>query len=145
MSAAKQPSSDTLQAIRARFFEDGNPVTVLAERTALVNNVLHSAFLEHLAPAFPKGMAVLAVGGYGRSELFPHSDVDVLILVERAPSDEKSRDALSAFLRTGWDSGLRISHSVHTIDECCQYHSTNLELTISLLDQRLICGDTDLY
>jgi len=145
MSAAKQPSSDSLQTIRARFFTDGNPVTVLAERTALVNNILRTAFLEHLAPAFPKGMAVLAVGGYGRSELFPHSDVDVLILVERAPSDEKSRDALSSFLRTGWDSGLRISHSVHTIDECCEYHSTNLELTISLLDQRLLCGDTDLY
>jgi len=145
MSAAKQPSNKILQAIRERFFSDGNPVTVLAERTALVNSVLQSAFLEHLASAFPKGMAVLAVGGYGRSELFPHSDVDVLVLVERAPSDEKSRDALSAFLRTGWDSGLRISHSVHTVDECCQYHSTNLELTISLLDQRLICGDADLY
>ncbi|MFN0102198.1 MAG: hypothetical protein ACKV2U_08920 [Bryobacteraceae bacterium] len=134
-----------MQAIRERFFSDGNPVAVLAERTALVNNVLRSAFLEHLAPVFPKGMAVLAVGGYGRSELFPHSDVDILLLVERAPSDEKSRDALSAFLRVGWDSGLRISHSVHTVDECCAYHSTNLELTISLLDQRLLCGDAELY
>src|SRR5688500_17839084 len=124
MSAAKRPSSLTLRAIRERFFSDGNPVSVLADRTALVNNVLHSAYLEHLATAFPKGMAVLAVGGYGRSELFPHSDVDVMLLVERAPSDEKSRDAISSFLRIGWDSGLRISHSVHTLDECCEYHST---------------------
>jgi [protein-PII] uridylyltransferase len=145
MNAANRPSNHNLQAIRERFFSDGNPVTVLAERTALVNSVLQSAFLEYLAPVFPKGMAVLAVGGYGRSELFPHSDVDVLLLVERAPSDEKSRDALSAFLRTGWDSGLRISHSVHTVEECCEYHTNNLELTISLLDQRLVCGDNDLY
>ena len=144
MNAANQPSNN-LQAIRERFFSDGNPVAVLAERTALVNNVLRSAFLEFLAPVFPKGMAVLAVGGYGRSELFPHSDVDVMLLVERAPSDERSRDALSTFLRTGWDAGLRISHSVHTVEECCEYHSTNLELTICLLDQRLLCGDTDLY
>ena len=145
MSAAKLPSNDPLQSIRERFFSDGNPVAVLAERTALVNNVLRSAFLENLAPAIPKGMAVLAVGGYGRSELFPHSDIDIMLLVDRAPSDEKSRDALSAFLRIGWDSGLRISHSVHTVEECCEYHSTNLELTISLLDQRFLCGDAELY
>lgn len=144
MNAANQPSS-LLQTIRERFLSDGNPVAVLAGRTALVNGVLRSAFHEFLAPVFPKGMAVLAVGGYGRSELFPHSDVDVLLLVERAPSDDRSRDALSTFLRTGWDAGLRISHSVHTVDECCEYHSTNLELTISLLDQRLLCGDTALY
>ncbi len=145
MNAANQPSNNALQVIRERFFSDGNPVTVLTERTALVNSALRSAFLEHLAAAFPKGLAVLAVGGYGRSELFPHSDVDILLLVDRTPSGEKPRDALSAFLRAGWDSGLRVSHSVHTVDECCEYHSTNLELTISLLDQRLICGDTGLY
>lgn len=145
MNAANRPSNDNLKEIRERFFSGGNPVTVLSERTALVNNVLLSAFLEWLAPVYPKGMALLAVGGYGRSELFPHSDVDILLLVERAPADDKSRDALSSFLRTGWDSGLRISHSVHTIEECCEYHATNLELTISLLDQRLLCGDADLY
>jgi len=134
-----------LQKIKERFFSDGNPVAVLAERTALVNNVLCSAFLEHLAPVYPKGMTLLAVGGYGRSELFPHSDVDVLILVERAPADDRSRDALSTFLRVCWDSGLRISHSVHTVDECCEYHQTNVELNISLLDQRFLCGDDALY
>lgn len=145
MNAANLPFNEQLQKIRERFFSDGNPVAVLAERTALVNNLICTSFLTYLAPAFPKGMAVLAVGGYGRSELFPHSDVDVLLLVERAPSDEQSRDALSAFLRVCWDSGLRISHSVHTVDECCEYHSTNLELTISLLDVRMLCGDAALY
>lgn len=145
MNAANRPSSDSLQILLERFFADGNPVAVLTERTASVNHVLRQAFTEHLATVYPQGMAVVAVGGYGRSELFPHSDVDVLLLVDRAPSDEKSRDALSAFLRIGWDSGLRISHSVHTVEECCEYHSTNLELTISLLDQRLVCGDTSLY
>ena len=131
--------------IRERFHSDGNPVAVLADRTALVNNLLRNAFAENLGPVYPNGMALVAVGGYGRSELFPHSDIDVMLLVERAPSDEKSRDALSAFLRIGWDSGLRISHSVHTIDECCEYHPNNLELTISLLDHRFLCGDASLY
>lgn len=90
-------------------------------------------------------MALLAVGGFGRSELFPSSDVDVLILVERPPQEQAARDALSNFLRVLWDGGMRVSHSVHTVDECCTYHSTNLELSISLLDQRFLCGDSDLY
>ena len=81
MSAVKPPYNTALLTIREQFFADGNPVAVLAERTALVNHALQSAYLEFLAPVFPKGMAVLAVGGYGRSELFPHSDIDVLILV----------------------------------------------------------------
>jgi [protein-PII] uridylyltransferase len=145
MNAANRPSNEPLHSIKERFLSDGNPVAVLSERTAQVNHVLREAFREHLSPVYPKGMAAIAVGGYGRSELFPHSDVDVMLLVEKAPSDERSRDALSTFLRIGWDSGLRISHSVHTVEECCQLHANNLELTISLLDQRLLCGDGDLY
>lgn len=145
MSAAKLPSSAYFENLRERFFAEGDPVAILAERTAAVNEIITGAFQQHLVGAIPGGIAAVAVGGFGRSELFPYSDVDILLLVERAPSGEQPRDALSAFLRVGWDSGLRLSHSVHTVDECCQYHSTNLELSISLLDQRFLCGDIELY
>jgi len=134
-----------LPDLRERFLSDGNPVAILAERTASVSQVIAESFQTYLTPVFPEGLAMVAVGGYGRSELFPHSDIDILILVERAPQDEKSRDALSRFLRTGWDGGLHVSHSVHTVEECCALHPGNLELTISLLDQRFLCGDADLY
>jgi [protein-PII] uridylyltransferase len=137
-------SNGPLREARERFFGEGKADAVLSTRTASVDTVIRDAYARHLQPVFPSGMALLAVGGFGRSELFPHSDVDVLLLVERAPGDEMSRDALSAFLRVGWDSGLRLSHSVHTVEECCQYHSLNLELSISLLDQRFLCGDADL-
>jgi [protein-PII] uridylyltransferase len=134
-----------LQAIRDRFFATGNPVDVLSERSAIVDSAILTAFAGHLRAAFPSGMALLAVGGFGRSELFPNSDVDVLILVDKPPQEQSARDALSTFLRELWDGGLRLSHSVHTVEECCTYHSTNLELNISLLDQRFLCGDADLY
>jgi len=86
----------------------------------------------------------VAVGGYGRRELFPHSDVDLLLLVEAEPATAQQREALAGFLRSLWDLGLRLGHSVHTPRECCSVDDRNVELSISLLDQRLVAGDRNL-
>lgn len=86
-------------------------------------------------------VTVVAVGGYGRQELFPYSDVDLLLLTDGS----FDREPVSEFLRILWDSGLRVSQSVHTPTECCEIHDGNLELTISLLDQRYLCGDVERY
>jgi [protein-PII] uridylyltransferase len=114
---------------------------LLAERAALVERMVGQAFQQHLAPAFPEKLAVLAVGGFGRRELFPHSDVDLLLLADRHSLPEAQRSAVSAFLRSLWDSGLRVSHSLRTPPECCELHDRNIELSVSLLDQRLVAGD----
>jgi [protein-PII] uridylyltransferase len=90
-------------------------------------------------------MSVLAVGGYGRRELFPYSDVDLLLLVDKEVQGDTQRQALSVFLRSLWDNGLRLSQSVRTIGECCQFDPHNVELSISLIDQRFLIGDHDLY
>ena len=79
--------------------KQGTRLRVLDTRTALVDGLVIRAFEELLLPVFPQGMAVLAVGGFGRRELFPHSDVDLLLLVEQEPRSPAARDALSAFLR----------------------------------------------
>ena len=131
--------------VRRVFLESGDAASVLASRTASVDAAVKRAFEEFLAPAFPRGMTLLAVGGYGRRELFPHSDIDLLLLVEGEPRSLAARDALAAFLRTLWDQGLRLGHSVRTPAECCAVHDGNIELNISLLDQRLLAGDADLY
>ena len=85
---------------------------------------------------------MLAVGGYGRRELFPYSDVDILILIDRESPAAELKDALSEFVRLLWDSGLRLSHSVRTIAECTELHEQNIELNISLLDRRLLGGSS---
>ncbi|MEP6539706.1 MAG: hypothetical protein ABJF23_30525, partial [Bryobacteraceae bacterium] len=103
------------------------------------------AYQASIAPVMPKGVAVLAVGGFGRSELFPHSDVDVLLLVERDIEGNVNREALSAFLRSLWDGGLRVSQSVRTVSECCELDQKNVELSISLIDQRFLIGDEAIY
>ncbi len=139
------PSNSPLAGIRTAFFQEWDPGAVLSGRTADVDRTVQAAFDQYLTPVYPAGLAVLAVGGYGRRELFPNSDVDVLLLTEKAPHNEVTRDALSAFLRSLWDANLRLSHSVHSLDECCQYHPQNVELNISLLDVRFLGGDQSEY
>ena len=118
-TAAKQRSKEELELLQQRFLQDGDPQPVLKSRTALVDSLVLEAFSLALAPVIPDGITLLAVGGYGRRELFPYSDVDLLLLVRRPFDTLTSRNALSEFLKLLWDSGLRASHSVRTVEECC--------------------------
>jgi len=129
------------EVIQKEFAATGDAARVLQHRTALVDDMVLSAFQKSLWLTAPSGLALLAVGGYGRRELFPHSDVDLLILTAGAFDAHHSKEALSLFLRELWDSGLRISHSVRTVPECCELHVHNVELSISLLDHRFLGGD----
>jgi [protein-PII] uridylyltransferase len=144
-TAAKQRCNEALEAWRARFMANGQAAPILRERSALADELVQQAYGRALAPAFPGGLALLAVGGYGRRELFPNSDVDLLVLTRNSSAALEARDALSEFLRLLWDAGLRVSHSVRTPDECCQFIDGNFELTVSLLDERVLAGDRTLY
>ncbi len=130
---------------KARFLETGDATTVLEARSSTVIRLLEEAFERHLKQAFPSGLAVLAVGGFGRGELFPFSDIDICLLVEDEKTAADHKSSISSFLQDLWDRGLRMSHSIRTIPECCQMHPTNAELNVSLLDQRFLAGDLALY
>jgi [protein-PII] uridylyltransferase len=90
-------------------------------------------------------MAVVAVGGYGRSQLFPFSDVDLLFLFQKSSQATERKDLLSRLLTDLWDSQLRISQSMRTPTECVRLAPDNAELHISLLDARFVAGDKALY
>jgi [protein-PII] uridylyltransferase len=117
---------------------------ILAARTADVDRRVLEAFEKALASRLPSGVALVAVGGYGRKELFPQADVDLLLLT-MTDAVTPPREALADFLQLLWDGGLRPSHSVHSIPECATEHSDNAELTISLLDRRFLAGDKAVY
>jgi [protein-PII] uridylyltransferase len=121
------------------------PGDALERRTAQVEAVVCAAYEKHLAAVAPEGLALLAVGGFGRRELFPNSDVDLLILTEKEAVPERLRDALRAFLQSLWDCGLRVSHSVRTPGDCAELHDRNIELNVSLLDERFLAGDRGLH
>ncbi|MGO9009275.1 MAG: hypothetical protein ACLQPN_04160 [Bryobacteraceae bacterium] len=142
----KPLSSTALSPAPPVLLDTGGAGTALAERSAQVDRVVSAAAAEILLPAFPQdGPALVAVGGYGRRQLFPHSDVDLLLLFRTTEQAVARKDVISAFLQQLWDSGLRMSHSVRTPEECAEVHDQNTELNISLLDQRYLAGDRALY
>lgn len=122
-----------------------DPLLDLAERSTFVDRMVEQAAADFLWPGLPSGAALLAVGGYGRRELFPYSDIDLLLLVENERLAREAREPISAFLQTLWDGRLRLSHSVRTPAECAEIHDQNIELNVSLLDQRFLAGDRALY
>jgi [protein-PII] uridylyltransferase len=138
-------TSTITSPVQHAFLASGDALTALAERTAYVDRLVIETAAGSLFPSAPSGVAVLAVGGYGRRQLFPYSDVDLLLLFESERLAVASKEALSAFLQRLWDSGLRVSHSVRTPSECTEVHDTNTELNVSLLDQRYLTGDRALY
>jgi len=146
MIVENRPSNNNSETLRQTFLATGDVVTSLAERTAQVDGVVCAAAAELFFPAFPDGtVALLAVGGYGRRQLFPYSDVDLLLLFSSDKLALANKSAISAFLQRLWDSGLRMSHSVRTVEECTEVHDQNIELNISLLDQRYLAGSRTLY
>jgi [protein-PII] uridylyltransferase len=122
-----------------------DPVRALAERTSAVDALVLSAWQQHLAPAASSAAALLAVGGYGRRQLFPYSDIDLLLLFSSEKSAAGRKNEISSFLQQLWDSGLRVSQSVRTPAECAELHDNNIELSVSLLDQRYLAGDAAVY
>jgi [protein-PII] uridylyltransferase len=87
-------------------------------------------------------LALVAVGGYGRGELHPHSDIDLLLLHENG--SEAPGGAVERFIALLWDTGLRIGHSVRTVDECARRAAADVTIMTNLLESRLICGEAQL-
>jgi [protein-PII] uridylyltransferase len=121
------------------------PENILAARTLLADGIIQEIAALQLEPHINVPFSIVAVGGYGRCELFPHSDIDVIVLVENESDLEPVKEPLAQFLRDVWDRRLRVSQSVRTIDECTRLNEHNIELNVSLLDLRLIAGDALLF
>lgn len=94
--------------------------------------------------AMPPDIALVAVGGYGRGELFPHSDVDVLILLPEAASEEV-RGAVERFVTACWDIGLEIGSSVRTLPECVAESERDVTVQTALLEARPVAGAKRLF
>ncbi|HCE10941.1 MAG TPA: [protein-PII] uridylyltransferase [Oxalobacteraceae bacterium] len=129
------------RAVIAAFESDGKPEKLLTQLRKNVDAALTQAW--H-ASGLPHTTALVAVGGYGRGELFPYSDVDVLILLE-SPPDAATKGKLEELVQLLWDIGLEIGHSIRTIDECLSESSADITVQTSLLEARLICGNRKLF
>ncbi len=121
---------------------NGLPVRQLLARQCSLTDRL----LRDLARSIglPANVALVAAGGYGRRELFPWSDVDLLILLERAPSPEEQA-VIERLIGLLWDVGLEVGHSVRTLDECLTEADHDLTIQTNLLESRLLGGHAALY
>jgi [protein-PII] uridylyltransferase len=95
----------------------------------------------------PAGTALVAVGGYGRGDLFPHSDVDVLVLMPNDQTEglERRHVATGRFITDCWDAGLEIGSSVRTVDECVALAESDVTVQTALLESRLLAGDRRIF
>lgn len=143
MNVEKLRSSPSWTAIRDRFFETLDGIACIRAAAALVERTVTDAFQQTVARASCP-VALLAVGGFGRGELFPHADVDLLFL--HAP-DTPSKDLAAVagpLTQSLWDLGLEPSHSVHSIVDIARFQADNAEFYLSLLDARPLGGDAAL-
>ena len=90
-------------------------------------------------------VSLLALGGYGRKDLFPYSDIDVLFAFADEKTEEQSREAVRAIIQGMWDIGLRASPSSRTVKEAGRFDPDNLEFTLATLDRRFLAGQFPLY
>jgi [protein-PII] uridylyltransferase len=135
------------KAERLAHFRDSRPTataaaTLVRSLSQLVDTVI--AALWEDAGLSPSGAAVVAVGGYGRGELFPHSDVDVLILLPQQ-HDEATGRAVAVFVTACWDIGLEIGSSVRDSAQCVAESARDVTVQTALLESRWICGSRALY
>ena len=129
-----------MEAVITDFIAGGNGLQAVAKRTATADKIIQYGF-EQIFSKKSQGIAALAVGGYGRAQLFPHSDVDLLLLFESRKEAVRHARNVSDLVSALWDAKLRISQSVRDPANCTTLAANNTELHISLLDTRFIAGD----
>jgi len=138
---------DTLNWGRERLFtlfHEGVPADSLVHaRAHLVDEVLREAWLKFL-PENPQGLAMIAVGGYGRGELLPHSDIDILLLHEPGSLGQYSK-ALEQLTAFGWDIGLEVGQSVRTVEDCYQQADGDITVMTNMMEARPLIGDARLF
>lgn len=140
LTLKEQLKTERQTAIEA-FQTDGKPEKLLTTLRQNVDVALTRAWHSF---SLPSSAALVAVGGYGRGELFPHSDVDVLVLLD-APPDSTAQRQLEELVQLFWDIGLEIGHSIRTVDECLSEADADITVQTSLLEARLVTGNRKLF
>lgn len=124
-----------------RRFEEGEDIRFLVnERATFIDLILHYAWHLH---EWQTDVALIAVGGYGRRELHPQSDIDILILLDNDAGD-KYQENIQSFITLLWDIGLDVGSSVRTVEECARIAQDDVTVATNLVEIRRIAGNDEL-
>jgi [protein-PII] uridylyltransferase len=143
IAAFRQALADGGASLRQRFEEDEPVEALVRDRARMVDVVLRHAWALHAGPR-EKDVALIAVGGYGRGELHPCSDIDVLILLPKSEIGG-GHEGIERFLTFLWDIGLEVGHSVRTIDDCQHESAADVSVATTLIEARLLAGPDFLF
>jgi len=140
---AREMLHDSGKILEQRFLAGVPVAQLVCLRATLVDRILVSLW-RHMAARLADEVALVAVGGYGRGELHPASDVDIMLLLPKK-LPEGGESALSDFVAALWDIGLEIGHSVRTVAQCHEQAEADITVATTLIEARLICGPRPLY
>ena len=130
-------------ALREKFNPELSVSKLLREKSDFIDGMLCVCW-RHFLSESAKNLTLCAVGGYGRREMFPYSDIDILVIL---PSDEceQYQESLGAFFTFLWDIGLKLGYSVRSISQCVDVATNDQTIMTSLLEIRQICGNSNLF
>jgi [protein-PII] uridylyltransferase len=144
LAELRQRVGDSAEAGRLLFSQNGDGRAILRRRSAEVEALVREIWTAVLNGQ-EAAVSIFALGGVGRQELFPASDVDILFLCANENAERDAHEVIRAATQALWDIGLRASPATRTVKECERLDSeNNLEFAISLLDRRWIAGDQSL-
>ncbi|MES2581024.1 MAG: [protein-PII] uridylyltransferase [Pseudomonadota bacterium] len=147
MAQQKNQSKETIQiwrcalkaqqnALETAFYQHKNTALLLKQQSLLIDQLLKKIWLETNIDA---DICLIAVGGYGRQLLYPHSDIDLLILLPDATPHALNQE-IEALIGLLWDIGLNVGHSVRTLQECVDEAANDVTVQTNLSEARLLCG-----
>lgn len=124
-------------------FSNTDVLELIAERSRFYDEILHTLWQEYGLEK-REDLALLAVGGYGREEMFPLSDLDILVLTEK-PLDESTQHVLNELFNVLWDSKLQLGSSIRTIEECIEIGRAEISVATNMLEGRFLFGNHQLW
>ncbi len=143
IGALRRSLQDGFSALRTSFSENPNINHLFRQHCKLIDHLLIEIWAELQIDA---RSCLIAVGGYGRGELYPHSDIDLLILIpELAENDSGLNRDIETLIGLMWDIGLHVGHSVRTLNECVDEAKKDITVQTNLLESRLLTGDKSLF
>ncbi|MGA2350792.1 MAG: [protein-PII] uridylyltransferase [Terracidiphilus sp.] len=131
--------------VRQTCERTGDGTAAIRRRSAVVDRILIEMWRRVFAGQPHQNVALLAMGGYGRKDLFPYSDIDVLFAFADEKTEVNSKDSVRAIIQGMWDIGLRASPCSRTVKEAGRFDPDNLEFTLATLDRRFLAGHFPLY
>ena len=133
------------EALKKHFFDNNSVPPLVAAHAWLIDQLIVRAWKHHQS-RWPSdiSVALVAVGGYGRGELHPASDIDLMVLFEK-DTPAKTKPILESLVRFYWDMGLEVGHSVRTLKDCVREAKNDLTVTTNLMESRLLEGDEALF